>query len=172
MNFAQAWSLMKQGKKVKREHRGGFWSLENGEIIIYSKDGEITNIRDTGNVVGTFNNIAASDWILCEGPKKVFISQSMDGNDTTSILGVTTIAVNRVAAIDKAKEMLGKDIVVVWSRLAKDNERLFAHLSEDISAMIGVDVVFFARGWENDIRCVIEHECAEKCGIQIVEELS
>lgn len=79
MNFTQAWSLMKQGKKVKREHWGGYWSLENGEIIIHSKNGEITNIRNTRNVVGTFNNIAASDWILFENPKTVFIFQPMDG---------------------------------------------------------------------------------------------
>ena len=150
MNFTQAWSLMKQGKKVKREHWGGYWSLENGEIIIHSKNGEITNIRNTRNVVGTFNNIAASDWILF---KTVFISQPMDEKSATDISRALEIVVKRQDAIDKAKEMLGEDIVVAYSLLA-------------------VDVIFFAKGWENDTRCVIEHECAEKYGIQIVEELS
>lgn len=166
MNFTQAWSLMKQGKNVKREHWGGYWSLENGEIIIHSKNGEITNIRNTRDVVGTFNNIAASDWTLFENPKTVFISQPMDGKSTTEIL------LARQDAIEKAEEMLGKDIVVVYSLLAKDSEHPLVHLAEEISSMSDVDVVFFARGWENDTRCVIVHECAEKYGIQIVEELS
>lgn len=165
MNFTQAWSLMKQGKKVKREHWGGYWSLENGEIIIHSKNGEITNIRNTRNVVGTFNNIAASDWILS---KTVFISQPWKGKSVTDIL----ILVKRQDAIDKAKEMLGDDIVVVYSLLEKNAERPLTRLAEDISSMANADVVFFAKGWENDTRCVIEHECAEKYGIQIVEELS
>lgn len=166
MNFTQAWSLMKQGKKVKREHWGGYWSLENGEIIIHSKNGEITNIRNTRNVVGTFNNIAASDWILFENPKTVFIFQPMDGKNATEILTA------RQDAIDKAKEMLGEDMVVVYSLLVKDAEHPLTHLAEEISSMADADTVFFARGWENDTRCVIVHECAEKYGIQIVEELS
>lgn len=169
MNFTQAWSLMKQGKKVKREHWGGYWSLENGEIIIHSKNGEITNIRNTRNVVGTFNNIAASDWILS---KTVFISQPMDEKSATDISSALEIVVKCQDAIDKAKEMLGEDIVVAYSLLAEDAKHPLTRLAEDISSMANVDVIFFAKGWENDTRCVIEHECAEKYGIQIVEELS
>ena len=166
MNFTQAWSLMKQGKKVKREHWGGYWSLENGEIIIHGKNGEITNIRDIRNFVGTFNSIAASDWTLFENPKKVFISQPMDGKSTTEIL------LARQDAIEKAEEMLGEDIVAVDNLLVKGPEHPLTHLAEDISSMAGADVVFFVKGWETELRCVIEHECAEKYGIQIVEELS
>lgn len=62
MPFRQAWFEMLNGKKIKLPSWGGYWSWENGTIMIHTRDGEILDIRETKNPSYTFDNIASNDW--------------------------------------------------------------------------------------------------------------
>lgn len=165
MNFTQAWELMKQGKKVKREHWGGYWSLENGEIIIHGRDGQITNIRDNISTIGTFSNIAADDWLLVEEPKKLFISQPMAGKTDKEILE------EREHAVGMAKKLVNGDVDVIDSVLdLPKGTKPLEYLAKSIELLAKADVAYFAEGWDKARGCKIEHECAVKYGIKLIIE--
>ena len=63
MNFAEILAYMKQGGKVKRPHWGGFWEMQDGTIIIHTKDGEVFDLFDTKMKEYTLDCMAADDFI-------------------------------------------------------------------------------------------------------------
>lgn len=44
------------------------------------------------------------------------------------------------------------------------------YLAAAIMKMATCDAVYFCKGWENARGCVVEHEAAEKYGLEIIEE--
>ena len=64
MKFKKALELMKQGFKVKLPSWSGYWCWENDTIMMYCKDGEVLDIRETDRVEYTMLNIASEDWML------------------------------------------------------------------------------------------------------------
>jgi len=64
--WSYAWKMLKEGKKVKLPSWDGYWQLECGEIAMHLKDGRVVNIRNTDNIVFTFDNIAKCGWIVVE----------------------------------------------------------------------------------------------------------
>lgn len=63
MDFAEILAYMKQGGKVKRPHWGGFWEMQDGTIIIHTKDGEVFDLFDTKMKEYTLDCMAADDFI-------------------------------------------------------------------------------------------------------------
>jgi hypothetical protein len=65
MKFAEAYELMKQGKKIKVPEWQGYWYWERYEktIVIHLKDGTDMDIRTTLDVDFTFGFICREDWI-------------------------------------------------------------------------------------------------------------
>lgn len=62
MNFASAIFAMECGRKVRRHHWSGYWKIKNGEVIICCKDGEVLNLRHSGDMIYTLKNMACDDW--------------------------------------------------------------------------------------------------------------
>lgn len=69
MLFAEALKAMKSGSKVKLPSWGGYWywSPEKETIIMYTKDGQEMDIRETQSVVYTLQNILSDEWIVANG---------------------------------------------------------------------------------------------------------
>lgn len=64
MNFASALFAMERGHKVKRPHWDGYWALEDGEVIIHCKDGQVLRLRDSIDIIYTLKNTACDDWVI------------------------------------------------------------------------------------------------------------
>lgn len=62
MKFKEALELMKLGLKVKRSHWSGYWQLEYGKVMMYCKNGEVLDLRQTDDTLFTLSNIVADDW--------------------------------------------------------------------------------------------------------------
>lgn len=65
MKFAEAYELMKQGKKIKMLEWQGYWYWDNviESIFIHLANGLEMDIRDTSQVDFTFGFICREDWI-------------------------------------------------------------------------------------------------------------
>ena len=69
MIFAEALKTMKGGKGVKLPSWGGYWwwDEESQTILMYTKDGDCMDIRETQNVENTIQNILSDEWIVADG---------------------------------------------------------------------------------------------------------
>ena len=66
MNFASAFISMQRGHKVARSHWKGYWCIEDGEIIMHTRSGEVINIRESGDMLYTVSNMACDDWHIVD----------------------------------------------------------------------------------------------------------
>lgn len=73
MNFSEAYNLMKKGFKVKRISWAGYWEIQNGTIMMYTKDGEIIDLFDTKDKIYTLDNIAATDFVIADEHNTVIL---------------------------------------------------------------------------------------------------
>lgn len=73
MNFGQAIEALKKGKKIKRDHWGGYWFLD--QAIVLSDQSKLTNksifahLKDNGGIVPATayqEDILAEDWEVIE----------------------------------------------------------------------------------------------------------
>lgn len=69
MNFKQALREMKRGIPVKLPSWGGYWCWDNEAetIIMYTKDNQRLDIRETQRVEYTLDNILSDEWIPANG---------------------------------------------------------------------------------------------------------
>ena len=68
MQFRHAFFHMLEGKAVKLPHWSGYWVWENGTIMMYTKEGDVLDIRKTERPAYTFSNIADVNWEVCDRP--------------------------------------------------------------------------------------------------------
>ena len=64
MTFGNVYPTMLCGKHIRREGWKGYWAWENDTIMMHCEDGTVLDIRETDNPKFTFDNIAASDWVV------------------------------------------------------------------------------------------------------------
>lgn len=97
--------------------------------------------------------------------KKLFISQPMRGKTDEEILN------EREKAIKEAEKFLNEPIEVIDSFFqdAPIDVKPLWYLGKSIELLADADIAFFAQGWKDARGCIIEHLCAEKYGIQIIE---
>ena len=62
MKFQAAYSYLKRGHNIKLPEWGGFWRWENDTIMIYTRNGEVLDIRDTKDVDYTISFMLRDDW--------------------------------------------------------------------------------------------------------------
>lgn len=69
MKFSEAFKTMKEGRGVKLPSWGGYWCWdeESQTILMYTKDGDCLDIRETQNVEYTIANILSDEWIVADG---------------------------------------------------------------------------------------------------------
>lgn len=107
--------------------------------------------------------------------KKVFISQPMNGKTLEQIIMARQHA---AACVDNRN----KDVEFLDTYYSDDNNRLgckladackypdLAYLAISLLDMADCDAVVFAKGWEEARGCKIEHEAAEKYGLEVIHE--
>ena len=80
MKFEQALKEMKRGIPMKLPSWGGYWCWDEEvqSIIMYTKDNQRLDIRETQRVEYTLMNVLSDEWI------------SADGNNTTILGGTPT----------------------------------------------------------------------------------
>ena len=80
MKFEQALKEMKRGIPMKLPSWGGYWCWDEDvqSIIMYTKDNQRLDIRETQRVEYTLMNVLSDEWI------------SADGNNTTILGGTPT----------------------------------------------------------------------------------
>lgn len=68
MNFNEALEAMREGKKVKRPHWGGywFWDAQQATVMMRTKDDEIIDLFDTDRKEYTLTNIASTDFMIAD----------------------------------------------------------------------------------------------------------
>lgn len=73
MRFDEALKLMKQGHKVKLPSWGGYWKYVKADdeetddcIWMYTKEGNVLEIRDTERLCYTLENILSDEWIIAD----------------------------------------------------------------------------------------------------------
>lgn len=69
MKFEEALKAMKSGIPVKLPSWAGYWwwDEETKTILMYTKDGDCLDIRETQNVEYTLRNILADEWVVANG---------------------------------------------------------------------------------------------------------
>ena len=68
MIFAEALKTMKEGRGVKLPSWAGYWwwDEESQTILMYTKDGDCLDIRETQNVEYTLQNILSDEWVYAD----------------------------------------------------------------------------------------------------------
>lgn len=70
MNFSQALEAIKEGKKVKRAHWGGYWKKEEFELYGTNEDGEMIVAFLTDKSIAPATpyqaDLLAEDWEIVE----------------------------------------------------------------------------------------------------------
>ena len=66
MKFCQALEAMKQGYKVKMPNWSGYWCIENGSIMMYTKDGRALKITETDDIFYTINFVLQDGWVIAD----------------------------------------------------------------------------------------------------------
>lgn len=69
MKFKEAFEEMKSGIPVKLPSWAGYWwwDEESQTILMYTKDGDCLDIRETQRVEYTIQNILSDEWIVANG---------------------------------------------------------------------------------------------------------
>ncbi len=101
---------------------------------------------------------------------KIFISQPMRGKTDEEILS------ERNRAINKIKETVYEEDVEIVDSFLKDikvpngaNESLY-YLGNSLTLLSTANIAYFIKGWNEARGCKIEHECAVKYGLKVIEE--
>lgn len=68
MNFKQALEEMKRGIPMKLPSWGGYWCWDNEAktIIMYTKDNQRLDIRETQRVEYTLSNVLSDEWVIAD----------------------------------------------------------------------------------------------------------
>lgn len=94
---------------------------------------------------------------------KIFISSVMNGKTEDQIIMEREEIINLLSTAED------EEVEIIDSVLKAENKPSLWYLGESIKLMADADLVVFAPGWEKGRGCIIEHECASKYGIPILE---
>jgi len=64
MTFKQMFPYFVAGVSIKRKPWGGYWKydLENDNVVMYTKEGNVISLTDTTDILYTLSNILSDDW--------------------------------------------------------------------------------------------------------------
>lgn len=102
----------------------------------------------------------------------VFISQPMNGKTNEEINEVRTNAMKEIKSIlgeDEDVRILEPLDPVLKTKPVSEKDHLWC-LGKSLQTMAIADHVYFADGWKNKRGCVIEHQCAQLYGLNIIKE--
>lgn len=66
MDFASAFISLQRGHKIRRKHWTGYWVVEDGEVIMHTRDGRKISIRESEDMMYTISNMACNDWEIAD----------------------------------------------------------------------------------------------------------
>lgn len=98
--------------------------------------------------------------------KRVFISHPMSGLSDSKILK------ERQRIRSKVEKLLDEPIEIIDSFFERAPRRTTPlwYLGKAIEKMSYADICYFAKNWEKNRGCIIEHICAKEYGYKIIEE--
>ena len=98
--------------------------------------------------------------------KKLFISQPMRDKTDEEIIA------ERERAIESAKEHLGEDVEVIDSffKDAPHDAKPLWYLAKSLEILSRADIAYFAKDFDKNRGCTIEHLCTREYGITVVYE--
>ena len=97
--------------------------------------------------------------------RKVFISQPMKGKSDGEIKAV------RENLIKKIKERFGEvEIMDTYLENAPYDARPLWYLAKSLEILSRADIAYFAKDFDKNRGCIIEHLCAREYGITVVYE--
>ena len=97
--------------------------------------------------------------------RKVFISQPMKGKSDGEIKAV------RENLIKKIKERFGEvEIMDTYLENAPYDARPLWYLAKSLEILSRADIAYFAKDFDKNRGCTIEHLCAREYGITVVYE--
>lgn len=93
---------------------------------------------------------------------KIFISMPMKGKTRAEII------TEQGKVLAHVNEKLGEPVMLVENYIDENISPLEC-LGENLKRLAHADWIVFTESWENCKRCVIEHLCAEKYNVPILE---
>jgi len=72
MKFNEVFTAFISGDPIKRKKWAGYWKYKDGEIVIYTREGTMLNIRNVLDIPYTFSNIAMEDWEIATETNSIF----------------------------------------------------------------------------------------------------
>lgn len=105
---------------------------------------------------------------------KVFLSVPMNGRTDEQIQATKRRLVDRIEQadmIERGSDILDSDFTDEdFDEDAGYKSMPLAYFAKSLDMLARADVAVFAKGWQEARGCRIEHECAERYGIQVFEE--
>ena len=95
---------------------------------------------------------------------KLFISQPISGRTDEEIINEQDTIRDKIK--DKYDDV---ELVNTFLTFAPFRSSLMMILGMSIKMLFGTDVAVFAKGWEKEKECQVEHIVCEKYGIKIIE---
>lgn len=98
--------------------------------------------------------------------KKVFVSLPMNGKEKKQIID------EQIKILDEIDDLITEECSIEMLDTVFDARCMkpLECLGKTIMVLAQADYVYFAEGWQNARGCVIEHECAEKYGLNIIKD--
>ncbi|PFP32559.1 hypothetical protein COJ93_26320 [Bacillus anthracis] len=62
MKFKDLFANLTAGTPIKRKEWRGYWKYENGNVVIYTKTGEVIDLKETNDILFTISHITQDDW--------------------------------------------------------------------------------------------------------------
>ena len=98
-----------------------------------------------------------------------FISQLMNGKSDDEIKEQRNKAIEKIKKIDKDAVILNSFI----ENMDESQKNLpLRYLAKSIEILADADVAYFCSGWHKGRGCIIEYDCANAYGIEVMEEKS
>jgi hypothetical protein len=60
--FGELFAQFVAGTPIKRKGWGGYWIYKNGDIFIYTAEGDVINFNQTNNIIFTISHFTMFDW--------------------------------------------------------------------------------------------------------------
>lgn len=82
MIYKKAFEIMLQGGAVRLPDWKGFWVWDGSTVMMCCGDGDIVDMRDSDDVVGTLSNVVSNDWIVADDVEIIELTMYKKGGSS------------------------------------------------------------------------------------------
>lgn len=66
LSFAEAYAALQEGKCVRRAKWLGYWVVEDGDVVMHCKDGNIVRMSKGCDSMFTLSHTIENDWLIVD----------------------------------------------------------------------------------------------------------